>query len=284
MLPLKHRPGLPDHVAGAEWRDLLQEGYLDALLDALASAVAAKKLTKSLKSQQIFTVINALWCACFWVGMASANPPDKLHHFVAVAVPVVLAPVFALQDAAGKLAQYVACTLTADRIHQLATEVHQCTAATADYDRLSAGVLRAHEDTIRLSALMKVPMLANTIVCGQGALLFLAVALGPRAPNDAPGGVKFLLFPYFDLSFATICAVGGVWNLALPAQVTTACEYVASAVNDLRVTKQPDGFALLAKPDELLRIEGLKRYINELNKDKGMGFMLMGKRITRTLV
>lgn len=180
MLPLKHRPGLPDHVAGAEWRDLLQEGYLDALLDALASAVAAKKLTKSLKSQQIFTVINALWCACFWVGMASANPPDKLHHFVAVAVPVVLAPVFALQDAAGKLAQYVACTLTADRIHQLATEVHQCTAATADYDRLSAGVLRAHEDTIRLSALMKVPMLANDRLWARC----------PFVPGRGPGSTR----------------------------------------------------------------------------------------------
>ena len=45
---------------------------------------------------------------------------------------------------------------------------------------------------------------------------------------------------------------------------------VASVVNGLTVAKQFDGSAQLAKADELLRIEGLKRYIEELNNNQGI--------------
>ena len=42
--------------------------------------------------------------------------------------------------------------------------------------------------------------------------------------------------------------------------------------------------AQLATPEQLHRIEGLKRYINELNRDQGLGILFLRKRITYTLV
>eukprot|EP01046_Picozoa_sp_COSAG06_P036734 COSAG06_NODE_4079_length_4595_cov_8.002669_3_plen_107_part_00 len=52
----------------------------------------------------------------------------------------------------------------------------------------------------------------------------------------------------------------------------------------MRLTAHPDGDVTLAEPEQLHRIEGLKRYINELNRDQGLGFILLRKRVTFTLV
>ena len=51
--------------------------------------------------------------------------------------------------------------------------------------------------------------------------------------------------------------------LSTPARVTSACQQVASAVNDLRLTAHSDGDVALAEPEQLHRIEGLKRCSNE---------------------
>ena len=72
--------------------------------------------------------------------------------------------------------------------------------------------------------------------------------------------------------------------LSTPARVTSACQQVASAVNDLRLTAHSDGDVALAEPEQLHRIEGLKRCSNELNRDQGLGFILLRKRVTFTLV
>ena len=72
--------------------------------------------------------------------------------------------------------------------------------------------------------------------------------------------------------------------LSTPARVTSACQQVASAVNDLRLTTHSDGDVALAEPEQLHRIEGLKRCSNELNRDQGLGFILLRKRVTFTLV
>ena len=69
-----------------------------------------------------------------------------------------------------------------------------------------------------------------------------------------------------------------------PARVTTACQKVASAVNDLRVNAVDGQPAKLATLEQGQRIEILKRYIGELNRDQGLGVLILKKRITFTLV
>ena len=90
--------------------------------------------------------------------------------------------------------------------------------------------------------------------------------------------------PQLGVAASTIVAGIGVYGLMAPAKVTSACQRVADAVNDLRVTVKADGTAELATAEELHRIEGLKRYINELNRDQGLGFVLLRKKITFTFV
>ena len=79
-------------------------------------------------------------------------------------------------------------------------------------------------------------------------------------------------------------STGAAGALFAPARVTTACQKVASAVNDLRVNAVDDQPAKLATLEQGQRIEILKRYISELNRDQGLGVLILKKRITFTLV
>ena len=55
-------------------------------------------------------------------------------------------------------------------------------------------------------------------------------------------------------------------------------------MNGLRVAAKEGEPAKLATPEQLHRIEGVKRYVNELNRDQGLGVLFLRKRITYTLV
>eukprot|EP01050_Picozoa_sp_SAG11_P015464 SAG11_NODE_2008_length_3927_cov_7.898903_4_plen_405_part_00 len=254
----------------ATWRGMMCEGYLDSVLDAPVSATAATTAAQLLKRTRRTVLFSLPAVLSIWASVASAVPERALPDYVAAALALGLAPVANLQDFGMLLAHNVAWLLTAERIQQLATEVKQRTAATADFDGLATGALRAHEDTARLSSLMQVPVLATVCRFSLGALVTLALALGPQPPEDASFGIRLFINPYLNLPMSTLLAGLAIRQLAGPAQATAACQSFASAVNDLRATKQPDGSAVLATPEQAVRIECLKRYINELNNDQGM--------------
>ena len=90
--------------------------------------------------------------------------------------------------------------------------------------------------------------------------------------------------PYATAVLGVALSGLAVYALFAPARVTSACQRVADAVNDLRVVAKEGGPAQLATPEQLHRIEGLKRYTNELNRDQGLGVLFLRKRITYTLV
>eukprot|EP01046_Picozoa_sp_COSAG06_P061725 COSAG06_NODE_13652_length_1235_cov_1.310739_3_plen_128_part_00 len=121
-------------------------------------------------------------------------------------------------------------------------------------------------------------------------LMALYIALGPRPPQPGPSfwdvanWYNILFNEYFCVVLSTLYCGLAVFNLMAPAKVTSACQRVADAVNDLRVTVRADGTAELATVEQGHRIEILKRYINELNRDQGLGFVLLRKKITFTFV
>jgi hypothetical protein len=83
---------------------------------------------------------------------------------------------------------------------------------------------------------------------------------------------NFFFHPYVAAFLGTVQAALLVWALSGPAKITSACQKIASAVNDLRVNAGgADGAVTLATSEQLHRIEGLHRYINELNKNQGLG-------------
>ena len=90
--------------------------------------------------------------------------------------------------------------------------------------------------------------------------------------------------PYATAVLGVALSGLAVYALFAPARVTSACQRVADAVNDLRVVAKEGEPAQLATAEQLHRIEGLKRYTNELNRDQGLGVLFLRKRITYTLV
>ena len=128
---------------------------------------------------------------------------------------------------------------------------------------------------------------------------WLIVSVAPRPPfsdcewsdcdlmNDLWGAghwYNFFFNPYLMAVLAVVFSGVTIYTLFAPARVTSACQRVAEAVNDLRITAKHGEPAKLATPEQLQRIEGLKRYINELNRDQGLGIVFLRKRITYTLV
>ena len=90
------------------------------------------------------------------------------------------------------------------------------------------------------------------------------------------------LFVVFSLALL----YGALASLIAPAKVTTACQELGEAINDLTATEGPGGAddVKMASQEELLRIERLHGYVKGLNRGQGMGFTLKRKRITYTYV
>ena len=197
------------------------------------------------------------------------------------------------------LTQAAAFALAEDSVEQLAVRTRRATAASVDFDDLADGVYRTHVATTKLSRLMEPSVLqqalANLLVVGW----FVVMSVAPRPAysdcerpdcdlmNDLWGAghwYNFFFNPYLLAVLAVVASGLTIYTLFAPARVTSACQRVAEAVNDLRVTAKDGEPAKLATPEQLHRIEGLKRYINELNRDQGLGILFLRKRITYTLV
>ena len=79
--------------------------------------------------------------------------------------------------------------------------------------------------------------------------------------------------------------VGSIWQLVQPAKVTSACDELGDAIDELPAAKTP-GDAKLRMPtmEQDWHIESLLRYVRGHNRGKGMGFVLFSKRINYSFV
>jgi hypothetical protein len=234
--------------------------------------------------------LSALVLGTMAVVMAIESKPDAAYGWVAAALLVALAAPVAVMGTPFQLAQDLTYLLAADAAEQVAADVQRVTAATADYNGLAKRVYRVHRDTVALSEMM------TPVIFGQASFLFLFVlvwlfiAVGPRPDQDDAwlgmgNWYNFFFHQYVAAFVATSMAAQLVWALSGPAKITSACQRVASAVNDLRVNAGgADGAVTLATAEQGHQIEVLNRYINELNKNQGLGFLVLRKRITFTLV
>eukprot|EP01046_Picozoa_sp_COSAG06_P018901 COSAG06_NODE_1329_length_9848_cov_10.776798_5_plen_384_part_00 len=260
-----------------------------AQLDAPVGPKAAGAVVRLLKGGRALLV----YCLIFFGGLSVLvlveSKPETALQWASALNAVALSVPLALAGTAWIIGQNLAFLLAEDKVAQLVAEVQRATAATADYGAVTSGVYRAHTNTTRLSVLMQRHVLGGSAIYFAITFTYLYVALGPRPPLG-PGWGGFgswynvFLNEYVCVALSTFAAGFGVFILMAPAKVTSACQRVADAVNDLRVTAKADGTAELATAEELHRIEGLKRYINELNRDQGLGFVLLRKKITFTFV
>ena len=73
--------------------------------------------------------------------------------------------------------------------------------------------------------------------------------------------------------------------LMRPAKVTSACDELGNAINELRLGKSSaDAAPKMPTNDEKLAIELLRDYVRDLNRGRGMGFVISNQRISYSLV
>ena len=265
---------------------------LSKLEEVRVSGEGTATLSKTMKGTKALLGYTMLTVGVLSVVMAIESKPDAAHEWVAAALAVALAaPATVMGSAGGKqLAMDVTYLLAADAAEQVAADVQRTTAATADYNGLAKRVYRVHRDTVALSEMMTPMIFGQAFFQGSGTLACLFIAVGHRPPQGhlwlgMGNWYNFFCHQYVVAFCATTAAAQLVWGLSRPAKVTSACQRIASAVNDLRVNADgADGAVTLATSEQLHHIEGLNRYINELNKNQGLGFLVLRKRITFTLV
>eukprot|EP01046_Picozoa_sp_COSAG06_P031876 COSAG06_NODE_3141_length_5786_cov_31.010902_1_plen_434_part_00 len=270
------------------YRDVIP--YVDAQLDAPVGPAAAATLTKALQGFGAQVAVGiVLLGGIITVVVYHMESSSIADHVLSIAT-VALIPPATTMAVARALIYDTAFLLAEDRVRQLAAEVRRTPAASADFNALAKGVFRAHADTEQLSSLMQTHVLFAVANLSLSAMAVLLIAIGPRPPLDPSASwheqhwFNIVLHPAICAVLVTYTSCQGIWALSTPTRVTSACQQVASAVNDMRLTAHPDGDVTLAEPEQLHRIEGLKRYINELNRDQGLGFILLRKRVTFTLV
>eukprot|EP01046_Picozoa_sp_COSAG06_P031761 COSAG06_NODE_3120_length_5826_cov_11.100928_2_plen_462_part_00 len=277
---------------------------LSQLSEARVSTKGTATLSKTMKGLKAFVGYLALLVGAISAVFAIESiiiiewpKPGAPHQWVAAALTWIAAvlsiamvvPHVAMQTMT-QLAQDLTFLLATDTANQVAAEVQRATAATADYNGLAKRVYRVHRETVMVSEKMAPVIFLQASMLGSCVLMFLFIAVVPRPAREGDTWLKmgnwynFFLHQYVAAFLATTNAAQLVWGLSGPATITSACQRIAAAVNDLRLNVGADGAVTLATSEQLHRIEGLNRYINELNKNQGLGFLLLRKRITFTLV
>ena len=258
--------------------------------EARVSAKGTGTLSKTMTGMKAVVGFNVLIQVCVSVVLVIEFNPNAPQDWVPAALAVALAVPQPVITTPILVAHYLAYLLAADAAEQVAAEVQRATAATADYNGLAKRVYRVHRDTVALSERMTPIIFCHAGFHFLAMSMFVYIAVGPRPPRGTPwfgtgNWYNFFFHQYVAGFLATIMAANLTWGLSGPAKVTSACQRIASAVNDLRLNAGgADGTVTLATSEQLHRIEGLERYINALNKNQGLGFLVLRKRITFTLV
>ena len=248
---------------------------LAQLDEARVSAKVMGTLRKRIKGAKVLLAWNVSIISFVSVVVVIESEPVDPYEWVAAVVVVAAAPVVIVFYTVVLFAPELVYILAADMADQVAAEVSCVTAATADYNGLAQRVYRVHRETVALSEKMTPAIAVQAFGLLLTTLLFLFVAVDPQRP-PATGEKWFGMGNWYNFFFnqylmafvATVSAAQLVWGLAGPAKVTSACQRIASAVNDLRVTSATaagdTGTVTLATAEQGHQIEILNRYINEL--------------------
>ena len=87
------------------------------------------------------------------------------------------------------------------------------------------------------------------------------------------------------LGLGSICLIYCILLLSIPARVTSACDALGDAINELTETPEASEATLhMPTKEQQHAIEHLYGYVRKLNRGKGMGFMVARKRITASFV
>ena len=169
------------------------------------------------------------------------------------------------------------------------------------WNAMMTAVQEAHVETVKLAAVVSPLLTVMGTVLGLVTIWFLGLALLPRnfCPSPAPlslhsciptteGSAGKVIQDYFPTKllfcFSGWTAVFLEWQMFGPADVTLACDELIDAIRSMKVQTDGNGKIVLLDPKSLIRIEGIARFAQELNRGQGLGFVFRKKRMTPQLV
>ena len=164
---------------------------------------------------------------------------------------------------------------------------------SVNWDAVMGHVQRANDSTTRLSALLAPTIKSFMIIVLSGIVNFMIFTVLPRPANIYVKPISWATF-LGTLGFYAL----SLWMLFAGARATTACEQLVDAVSRLRRWEPDsgrDGRAgapnplaegedqkawVMEKPENLVRIEGIRWYCMELNRGQGLGFTYSDRKVT----
>eukprot|EP01043_Picozoa_sp_COSAG02_P006326 COSAG02_NODE_179_length_31090_cov_49.813785_17_plen_507_part_00 len=276
--------------------------FLRGLLQCEVSATASQVLVQQIKRAKQVSAFVAVIVAC--QATLNLSRPGRrehfdgtegVHHGLVVAVVsfwIVFVPCVVVLN--GWLIFLRApCVIICDRIKYSAARVRQMTSETADYDAVMGYIHEAHELTVRLGVLLSPTLIGTCLMCTMVTLQWYFAACTVmfcetrhlNGWSDPATGQPLVVHIPLQVWFiaAMIVQQGPVWQMFAAASATTACDELVEAVADLRCRRQAlAGEATIARefdgqiasPDNLIRIQGLLHFAQDVNRGAGLGVSL----------
>lgn len=293
-----------------------QAWFLQALLSSAMITPKAVAKIETMKKEAIMiaafpaVLFSAIVIGLFVVFVAGDDPADVTHNSSELGSREPTTP-FSGWSTARELLLFVsalvlmipsaACycgfrlfiqipvVVTVDLIEQSTKQLKELESAPREltqYDGAITSIQNAHELTVRLSALLGPPLLANIGVWTCFVLVWATAAVAPRTTLP-PDSMLNTIFPPWGLLLGTNGFVLlGLWPLFEAAQASSACDNLLAATSVLRehpaeADDVPQERVPMVPPDDLVRLDGLQRYAAELNRSQGFGFTLRKHRVTQ---
>ena len=179
----------------------------------------------------------------------------------------------------------IAQVIVVDHVQLVTKRVRCSTPATADFDDLLAAIVEAQHMVSAVATELERPMMCAVVYQSMYVATCMFVGLGPQ-PTDPT-----LWWRQYHVADISVCW-GGVFSiitillLMVPAHITSACDALGDAINELLEATEASDDSPLRMPtkEQEQHIQSLLGYVRGLNRGKGMGFMILNKRITTSFV
>ena len=274
-----------DALQGAAALAPQQDNLRDLLRAELTPDAAATLVTRAKQNRVGFVaLLMTAWGFMSAVGFGLLGHKGaggalllSADRAVALVVSLVLAPVLIKGVFGPLLLDVVASVIVVDRVRVVTERVRRSNPATADFDGRLRDIVDAQQLVSAVAAELEQSIVLLVVCTSTLAGMNIFVGLGPQ-PSDAHWWHTYKLSE-ICLACGAVMVILSILMLTQPAKVTSACDALGDAINEM--TARGSGVPTKEQRDIIEHIYG---YVRNLNRGKGMGFMVMRKRISHSFV
>ena len=259
-------------------RDLLRQDVLTA--DQVSHL---KKLTKLIRLYLFITLVQCevLVCAILYLSELW-RVWDILVAYVGL---IVTLPAGFLGLLAGVLLDLVASTVVVARVRPIINRCKNSTPAGADFDELLTSIVGVQHLVMAISTKLQRSIVLSVVGCAAAGFACIIYGLGPH-PSDQDHWWRTYYISDLNLALGVMWALLSIFMLYQASRVTSVCDALGDAINEMTEQVKVPGKAtlLMPKTDQQRSIEHLCGYVRGLNRGRGMGYVIYNKRISHSFV